>query len=202
LNVGSVLITEGKYNEAEPFLQKAMRIYAKQLGENSPKSAAVMAQLGEMYRNLHDYAQAETLLKKALDIQEAARGIDDPDVGTVVNSLAELYASQNLYKKAEPMFKLVMSIRESTAGMDSALFAVAVERYATILEKMNRSQEAERHRKLALAVRTMRKTPQAAPGRQKGAVDLMEPVAEAPRAIPPSTPVPLPKKGNAIAKIQ
>jgi len=208
LNIGSVLVLEGKYNEAEPFLLKAMRIYSKQLGDNSPKTAAVMGQMGEMYRNLHD-PQAEALLKKALDIQETARGIDDPDVAVTVNSLAELYASEKLMEKAEPMFKLVMSIREATAGMDSPEFATAVERYAAILEKMGRFKEAERHKKLAVAVRSMKKAP-AGSTKPKEAVDLMAPTASVsrktliPQATPISTPVqtPLRMRDNTGAKIQ
>ena len=196
LNVGSVLVSEGKYNLAEPFLQKAFRIYQKQLGQKSPKTAAVMAQMGEMYRNLHDNREAEALMKKALDIQEAARGIDDPDVANTVNSLAELYASQGQNEKAEPLFKLIMGIRESTAGMDTPEFAAAVERYAAILEKIGRYQDSERHKKLASAVRGMvaKKAPVATPVRQKGPVDLIPP-------MPPASSV-LPTKGNQVARVQ
>ena len=196
LNVGSVLVAEGKYNLAEPFLGKAFRIYRKQLGDKSPKTATVMAQMGEMYRNLHDNGQAESLLKKALDVQEAARGIDDPDVATTLNSLAELYASENLNEKAEPLFKLVMSIRESTAGMDSSEFASAVERYASVLEKLGRFQDAERHKKLAAAVRSIaaKKAPVGTPAKSKGPVDVVSPV-------PPSSSR-LPMKGNQVARIQ
>jgi len=209
LNIGSVMVLQGKYNEAEPFLLKAMRIYSKQLGDNSPKTAAVMGQMGEMYRNLHD-PQAEALLKKALDIQETARGIDDPDVAVTVNSLAELYASENLMQKAEPMFKLVMSIRESTAGMDSPEFATAVERYAAILEKMGRFKEAERHKKLASAVRLMKKAPAGGLSKPREAVDLMSPAASFSRKalIPYAAPIknpaqtPLPMRGSTVAKIQ
>jgi tetratricopeptide (TPR) repeat protein len=201
LNIGTVLVLEGKYNEAEPFLQKAFRIYSKQLGDKSPKTAAVMGQLGEMYRNLND-PQAESLLKKALDIQETARGIDDPDVAVTVNSLAELYASEKLLLKAEPMFKLVMSIRESTSGMDSVEFAAAVERYAAILEKLGRFKEAERHRKLALAVRSMKRAPAGFPVKTKGAVDLMAPTAAAGPTVIQPAPLPMKHNGNQVAKIQ
>jgi len=195
LNIGSVLVAEAKYNVAEPYLKKALRIYKKQLGDKSPKTAAVMSQMGEMYRNLQDDGQAESLLKKALDVQETARGIDDPDVATTVNSLAELYASKNENEKAEPLFKLVMSIRESTAGMDTPEFAASVERYSAILEKVGRYQDAERHKKLAAAVRAMvaKKAPAGSPVKSKQAVDLMSPA-------PPVTE--LPRKGNSVARIQ
>lgn len=175
MNIGSVLVAEAKYNLAEPFLQKALKIYQKQLGDKSPKTATVMALLGEMYRNLRDDEQAQSMLKKALDIQETSRGIDDPDVATTVNSLAELYASQNRDEKAEPLFKLVMSIRESTGGMESPEFAAAVERYAAILEKMGRYQEAERHKKLGIAVRAMiaKKGPASKTAKSAGPSDLI-----------------------------
>jgi tetratricopeptide (TPR) repeat protein len=196
LNIGSILVSEGRYNLAEPFLQKAYRIYQKQLGDKSPKTAAVMAQMGEMYRNLHDNGQSELLLKRALDVQETARGIDDPNVANTVNSLAELYASQNQNEKAEPLFKLVMSIRESTAGMDTPEFAVAVERYAAILNKIGRSQDAERHMKLAVAVRSMvaKKTPVGIPIKSQEAVDMIV------TPNPPATE--LPTKGNSFARLQ
>ncbi len=194
LNVGSVLVAEGKYNLAEPFLQRALKIYQKQLGDKSPKTATVEAQMGEMYRNLHD-GQAESMLKKALDVQETARGIDDPDVATTVNSLAELYAGQGQNEKAEPLFKLVMSIRESTAGMDSPEFAAAVERYALILEKTGHYQEAERHKKLASAVRTMiAKKMGAASAKAKNTLDVV------PSRTLSSTGLPM--KGNQVARIQ
>lgn len=64
LNVGSVLNAEGKYNEAEPFLLRAFKNYQTLLGDRSPKTAKAMAELGEMYRNLHDNGHAEAMLKK------------------------------------------------------------------------------------------------------------------------------------------
>jgi tetratricopeptide (TPR) repeat protein len=195
MNIGSVLNAEGKYNLAEPFLLKALKIYQTQLGNNSPKTAKVMSDLGETYRNLHDNGHAEPMLKGALDVQEASRGIDDPDVATTVNSLAELYESEKQMEKAEPYFKLVMGIRESTAGMDSPEFATAVERYAAILEKIGRFQDAERHKRLAAAVRMMiaKKTGTAAPPAAK-AIDV------APAS--PRSASGLPMKGNQVARIQ
>ena len=91
LNVGSVLAAEGKYNLAEPFLLKAFRIFEKQLGDKSPKTAAAMAQMGEMYRNLHDNGQAESLLRKSFGYSgNGAGNRRSRSTAIPANSLAEL----------------------------------------------------------------------------------------------------------------
>src|SRR2546423_5202728 len=94
LNLGSVLIEEGKHSLAVPYLQRALKIYEHQLGAESPKTAQTLFELGEAYRVLRQYSEAEVVLKRAGEIREANIGIDSPDLARALNSLALAYTAQ------------------------------------------------------------------------------------------------------------
>ena len=62
------LVQAGKYNEALPFAQEALRLGVIQFGENGKTTGVFLNNLGRLYDDLGDYAKAEPLLKRALEI--------------------------------------------------------------------------------------------------------------------------------------
>ncbi|NDH94788.1 MAG: tetratricopeptide repeat protein, partial [Planctomycetia bacterium] len=93
----------GKYQEALPFAEEALRLGERQFGENGQTTLLFLINLGELYITLGDYAKAEPLLKRALEINEKALGPDHPHVAARLNNLGLLYEALGEYAKAEPL---------------------------------------------------------------------------------------------------
>src|SRR6266853_439444 len=85
------LYEEGKYAEAIPWAQEAIRMAEKSLGPDHPEVAASLNNLAEIYRALGKFTEAEPLFQRAVRIKEKALASDDPSLAISLNNLAELY---------------------------------------------------------------------------------------------------------------
>ena len=73
---------KGKYAEAVPLAQQAVKLSEDTFGATHPTTAASLNNLAELYRAMGDYAKAEPLYQRALAIREKARGPEHPDTAT------------------------------------------------------------------------------------------------------------------------
>ena len=99
------LYEQGKYQEALPFAQKAVRLGEVNFGKDDKATAVLLNNLGILYADLADYDKAEPLLKRALEIDEKALGPDHPEVATDLTALGVLYFQTGAYDKAELLLK-------------------------------------------------------------------------------------------------
>ena len=61
---------QGKYQEALPFAQEAVRLAETKFGKDDDDTSVYLNNLGLLYRrNLGDYDKAEPLYKRALEIR-------------------------------------------------------------------------------------------------------------------------------------
>ncbi|NET45324.1 tetratricopeptide repeat protein [Okeania sp. SIO2B3] len=82
---------QGKYDEAEPLLQRSLAIREKILRDDHPHLEESLNNLGELYRKQGKYDEAEPLLQRALIIKEKAFGVDHPHYALGLSNLALLY---------------------------------------------------------------------------------------------------------------
>lgn len=152
-NVASVLLSQGAYDRAIPYILRSRAIYEKTLGKDSQKTAATLCMAGDAYRNLKKYADAEGALKQCADLREAAGGVDNAELADALFSLGLVYVNEGKYALADARLKLAEKIRELTLGVTSPEFADVLEAHASLLKSMGRSDEASRDEKMAAAVR-------------------------------------------------
>ncbi len=87
---GGPLPEQGKYAEAEPLYQRALRIREQALGPDHPQVAYPLNGLANLYQEQGKYAEAEPLYQRALHIREQALGPDHPLTQEVVRNYAIL----------------------------------------------------------------------------------------------------------------
>ncbi len=68
------LHAQGRYQQALPFAEKALRLGERMFGPDHPEVTRGFNDLGELYRLQGSYAEAEPLLKRALAIYEKPLG--------------------------------------------------------------------------------------------------------------------------------
>ncbi len=95
------LYAQGRYQEALPFAEEALRLSEREFGPDHPDVATRLNGLAEVYRAQGRYTEAEPLHKRALAIREKALGPEHPDVAQSLNNLAEVYRAQGRHTEAQ-----------------------------------------------------------------------------------------------------
>ena len=91
----SELFAQGRYQEALPIAQQALKLAEQEFGSNDPSTAAILNDLAGLYEAQGMYAEAEPLYQRSLAIVEKALGPEHPHVATSLNNLAELYRAMS-----------------------------------------------------------------------------------------------------------
>lgn len=137
------LYQAGKFAEAIPLAQRALRIREKALGPEHPDVGQSLSNLASVYRALGRYGEAEPLYRRGLAIREAALGPGHSDVATSLNALALLYRVQGRYAEAEPLYMRSLAIRERALGAEHHDVAQSCHNLAVLHEEQGRHREAE-----------------------------------------------------------
>jgi CHAT domain-containing protein/Tfp pilus assembly protein PilF len=108
----------GKYRDAIPLAQDALKLVESTKGPESLETEAACDKLGGLYLDNGDYAKAEPLYERALRISEKVLGREHGRTGTSLNNLAWLYYKMGSYSKAEPLYRRALAISEKIAGRE------------------------------------------------------------------------------------
>jgi tetratricopeptide (TPR) repeat protein len=106
------LFEQGRYEDALPHAQQAVRLSDQEFGANHPTTAALLYNLAELSHLLGGFAEAETAYRRALAIREVALGSKHPDVAKTLSALAVTYDAQGRILKAEPLHDRALAIME------------------------------------------------------------------------------------------
>lgn len=138
-----LLLQRGRYREAEPLFQQALRIRELILGSDHPDVARILNSLAALNALQARYREAESLYQRALHIREHALRSDHPDVARLLNNLAELSLAQGNYAEAEPLYQRALHIFEQALGPDHFLVATLLSNLARLFQLQSNYAEAE-----------------------------------------------------------
>jgi CHAT domain-containing protein len=105
------LYSQGRYAEAIPLAQEAVRVAEEILGAEHVHTATSLNNLAALYCDQGRYAEAEPLLQRALRIYEKALGPEHPQVAITLSNLAELYDAQGRHEEADTLRERALNIR-------------------------------------------------------------------------------------------
>jgi len=130
---------QGKYDEAEPLLQRALNISEQSLGPDHPLTATTLEGLGSLYLSQGKYDQAEPLLQRALSISEQTISPDHLLITTsALVGLGGLYLNQGKYEQAEPLLQRAQNILKGQ-GPDHSNTGIILQQQLVIrLQQINR----------------------------------------------------------------
>jgi tetratricopeptide (TPR) repeat protein len=141
--LGCLYQEQGRYGEAEPLLQKALKLHRRLAGDDHPDVATSLNNLARLYKSQGRYNEAEPLYEQSLEIRKHQLGADHPAVATSLNNLAELYNSQGRYNEAEPLYEQSLEIMERQLGADHPAIAISLNNLAGLYKSQGRYSEAE-----------------------------------------------------------
>lgn len=114
---------QGRYEEAEKLLQKALTISEKSAGKNDVANADILSQTGALYKDLKQYDKARTFYKRAFDMDMSVHGPTHPDTAADFNNLAALEGEVGNYKLSKEYFEKALNVRLNKLGPDHRLTA-------------------------------------------------------------------------------
>lgn len=102
-NLGNLYVRQGKYNEAEPYLKKALDVARRTLNEEHPFELFCIDSLGALYRDEGRFAEAEALFEQSLKVRRHVLGEDNRGTLNDVSYLGDLYCTAGKWGEGERM---------------------------------------------------------------------------------------------------
>ena len=148
------LYVQGKYQEAQPLLEKAWEETSRCLGHKHPDTALRLFLLAFTLNTLGKYTDAQHLHERALDIRIGVLGDYHPDTAQSLEGLASNLRSQGKYADAQPLFERALAIRTKVLGNRHPDTAHSMNSLALNLESQGKYADAQPLFEQALAIRT------------------------------------------------
>ena len=150
-NLAGVYKAQGRFDEAEALVKRALAAYERVLGREHPSTLATLNNLALLYNQQGRYGEAEPLFKRVAEAYGHTLGPEHPDTLSSLDNLAQLYDIQGRYGEAEPLYTRVLAARERTLGSEHPGTIGSLNGLALLYEGQGRYDEAERLYKHASA---------------------------------------------------
>ena len=147
-----VLYSEGRYQEAVRFAERALELAEGELDPEAVETAMILNDVAEIYRVQGRYKEALPLQRRALGIRENRLGPHHPEVAQSLNNLALLYDGQGRYAEAEPLYERALEIWMKARGPLDPAVATGLNNLALLYVNQGRYGEAEQAYTRALAI--------------------------------------------------
>ncbi|KAI5816978.1 P-loop containing nucleoside triphosphate hydrolase protein [Pyronema omphalodes] len=156
MNAGCYLAEAlGGYSESLKLYDRARKIYAGLLGEESDETLNAMANVGWMSRRLGRQKEAQKLQEKVLEVRRRTLGEEHPDTLMSMNNLAVTYRELGgRLKEVQELEEKVLEVRRRTLGEEHPDTLASMNNLAlTYKEQGGRLKEVQELQEKVLEVR-------------------------------------------------
>jgi CHAT domain-containing protein/tetratricopeptide (TPR) repeat protein len=120
------LSSRGKFREAVPLVENAIKIQQRLLGNSSAQLAVSLGWLGYLYTAQRDFARAELAYCHALEIRKKVLGENHPDYAASLINLGAMYSDRADYARAEPYYRQALDIRKKVLGENHPDYGISL----------------------------------------------------------------------------
>ncbi|KAI5815631.1 P-loop containing nucleoside triphosphate hydrolase protein [Pyronema omphalodes] len=107
----------GRYSASLTLHDRARKMYAGLMGEDSHKTLGAMASVGSMLQYLGRLKEAQRLDEKVLEVRRRTLGEEHPDTLRAMNNLAVTYTNMGeRWKEVQELEEKVLEVRRRTLG--------------------------------------------------------------------------------------
>jgi serine/threonine protein kinase len=121
--IGEVDLGLGRYDQAQPLLERSLALRQRLLGDDSLEVAADLDLLGRLRQERSDFAGAEALLRRSLALKRRQLGGRNLDVAKTLTDLGDVLAEKGAPRDAEALHRQALAIAreaEKPAGVTVA----------------------------------------------------------------------------------
>jgi tetratricopeptide (TPR) repeat protein len=135
-------ISQKRYLEAKPLLERALAIYEAVYGNDSLLVTTARSTLATLMSKLGDTNLADNLYNKVLSQRYLAQGPNAQETAQALNELGFLYYRQGRLQDASTIYQWALASTEAASGKDSLLVAACLNDYAKVLKSLGRTAES------------------------------------------------------------
>ncbi|HEY2292758.1 MAG TPA: serine/threonine-protein kinase [Thermoanaerobaculia bacterium] len=114
--IGDVERALGRYDSAEPLLQRGLALRQATFGPDSLEVAESLEHLGLLKRERSSFTEAERLLRRSLAIEQARLGDGSLQTAKILNELGDLLATTGKADEAETLHREALRIANRVEG--------------------------------------------------------------------------------------
>lgn len=150
---GKHAFLEGRYGEAEDLFTSAME-QARQYGQEDPRYANALNNLGELYRKQAKFSQADPIYVELLAIADTKLPKKRQEAAVLVNNVAAYYRDKGDYPRALELYKKALAIwTNEVKKMADPNYAAMLAGLARVYKDQGLYTESEPLYKQALQIR-------------------------------------------------
>jgi tetratricopeptide (TPR) repeat protein len=142
-NLANDLALLGRYDEAEPLMQRALELKIGLYGEAHPTTLNSVDSLGTLADHMGRYAQAESLHRQALDGRTRALGLEHERTINSRDRLANTLANQGRFAEAERLAATAAAQGTQSLGARHVSTLYPQDTRAVALLGLGRADDAE-----------------------------------------------------------
>jgi tetratricopeptide (TPR) repeat protein/CHAT domain-containing protein len=120
------LRSEGRFGEAIPLAEKQRDVVQELEGDETPRFAIALNDLGLLYLKMGNYVASETLLRQSLEITKRTSGEGSEEYSRSLNNLATVLRATGDYAAALPMAQKALEIVRTSLGEDHPAVATTM----------------------------------------------------------------------------
>eukprot|EP00903_Cladosiphon_okamuranus_P006199 g6096.t1 len=141
--LADALRRQGKLDEADPLLVRAIEIKERALGPDHPSLATSLGTRATVLEAQGKYDEADRLYVRCIEIRERALGPDHPELAVSLNNRAELLQEQGKHDEADRLYVRCIEVEERALGPDHLEVAVTLNNRAVLLQEQGKLDEAD-----------------------------------------------------------
>jgi tetratricopeptide (TPR) repeat protein len=136
----------GRFIEAEPVYERALKLREQAVGLNHPDTAMYLYGVGFVYGALQRYADAEPFLVRTLSAQAKLGIPNDSNMARGLVQLALAYQNMDHPVEAEALYKRAITILSASLGPEHSGVAQVLNNLGSLYLELGRNAEGERGR--------------------------------------------------------
>ncbi len=141
--LSNCLFSDGKYNEAERYVNKLLETHTRILGEEHPITLTTMNNMAIMYWGQGLWKEAEKLQVQVIETSKRMLGEEHPDTLTSIANLALTYTEQGRWKDAEKLQVQVIETMKRMLGEEHPNTLTSIANLASTYKGQGQWKEAE-----------------------------------------------------------
>ena len=151
--IGNVYRNLDLHEPAEPLLRQALDIRRRVLGDEHPRTAQSLGNLGKLHLQKAEYAEAEAFLLQALELRRRLHGPDHQLVAELLQDLGRLKFETGDYAEAEALYREALRIRRTDEDTEYLAIAELLTDLAVLVTHTGGFSQAESLLRNALDLR-------------------------------------------------
>jgi serine/threonine protein kinase/tetratricopeptide (TPR) repeat protein len=149
-HAGTLLKTQGRQTEAEPYYRKMLEGRRRVLGDDHPDTLTAISNMGFLFHAQGRLDEAEVYHREALERRRLVLGDDHPGTLTSLNEMGTLLRSQGKSAEAGVYYRQALEARRRVLGDDHPNTLISINNMGFLLQTQRKFAEAEPYYREAL----------------------------------------------------